>query len=146
MRDARRLRWVLGGVFIVACGAPGAPDASTSDASAPIDGGVADARGSAAEPISTSGDGRDTASPPSASVRAFGHHRRVGQTLYSHALRILTCAQCGAPVDASARGGSVTCAYCHAVSHFPCRDESADLSAPRAARSGDRARTGLSAG
>jgi len=61
----------------------------------------------------------------------------VAQTLYSHALRILTCAQCGAPVDASAGGGSVTCAYCHAVSHFTRRDESEDLSAAQAGRAAE---------
>lgn len=58
----------------------------------------------------------------------------MSQTLYSHALRILTCARCGAPVDASAGGGDVTCGYCHAVSHFARRDESEDLSAAQAGR------------
>ncbi|MCB9595427.1 MAG: hypothetical protein H6719_22090 [Sandaracinaceae bacterium] len=61
----------------------------------------------------------------------------MGQTLYSHALRILTCAQCGAPLDASAEGGRFTCAYCSAVSSFARRDESADLSAASAGRAAD---------
>ncbi len=53
-------------------------------------------------------------------------------TIYSHALRILTCVRCGAPLEASAAGGQFTCQYCGAASSFSRRDESADLSAARA--------------
>ncbi|MBX3269789.1 MAG: hypothetical protein KF729_05990 [Sandaracinaceae bacterium] len=56
----------------------------------------------------------------------------MGHTLYSHTLRILTCGKCGAPVEAPAAGGSVTCGYCQAASRFARRDESADLSAAQA--------------
>ena len=59
----------------------------------------------------------------------------MGHTLYSHALRILTCAQCGAPIDASIHGGSFPCGYCAAVCQLARRDESADISAARAAAS-----------
>ncbi|MCA9604196.1 MAG: hypothetical protein KC619_01290 [Myxococcales bacterium] len=53
-------------------------------------------------------------------------------TVYSYTLRILTCAQCGAPLEASAAGGTFTCQYCGASSSFARRDESADLSAAKA--------------
>lgn len=33
---------------------------------------------------------------------------------YSTAVRILTCPQCGAPVQAASAGGHVACTYCHA--------------------------------
>lgn len=53
-------------------------------------------------------------------------------TVYSYSLRILTCAQCGAPLDASEAGGNYTCTYCGASSHFARRDTSADVTAARA--------------
>lgn len=53
-------------------------------------------------------------------------------TIYSYTLRILTCAQCGAPLEASEAGGSFTCQYCGASSSFARRDASADVSAAKA--------------
>lgn len=56
-------------------------------------------------------------------------------TLYSHTLRILTCANCGALLEAQPEGGSFTCGYCGAVSQLQRRDEAADRTAAAEARS-----------
>ncbi len=57
----------------------------------------------------------------------------MGETLFSHDLRILTCQRCGAPFEAGVEGGSFTCTFCHAENQLRRRDESADLSAAQAA-------------
>lgn len=44
---------------------------------------------------------------------------------YAFELRVLCCAQCGAPVQAALSGGSVTCSYCQTVNHVVTRDDSA---------------------
>lgn len=58
----------------------------------------------------------------------------MAKTHYSHDLRILLCKNCGAPVEATAAGGEVTCGYCQATHVLARRDESADLQAAAAAR------------
>ena len=57
----------------------------------------------------------------------------MGNTLFDHRLRILSCDACGAPIDAAITGGSVQCRYCQAVNHLRARDERADLDDARAA-------------
>lgn len=57
----------------------------------------------------------------------------MGNTLFDHRLRILSCDACGAPIDAAITGGSVPCRYCQAVNHLRARDERADLDDARAA-------------
>lgn len=47
-------------------------------------------------------------------------------TVYSHALRVLTCDGCGAPLSASIAGGLATCSYCGATSQLAARDERND--------------------
>lgn len=47
-------------------------------------------------------------------------------TLFSHAIRILTCQRCGAPLEAAVEGGSIVCAYCQATNDVAQRDESRD--------------------
>lgn len=50
---------------------------------------------------------------------------------YSHETRVLTCASCGAPLEAAISGGEVRCGYCSAVNQVLRRDESADLERAR---------------
>lgn len=45
---------------------------------------------------------------------------------YSHALRILACAQCGAPLEVSVDGGAFVCTYCGCANQLARRDESGD--------------------
>lgn len=46
---------------------------------------------------------------------------------FSHSLRILTCAGCGAPVEVDLAGGRFGCSYCGAENHLSARDEARDL-------------------
>jgi hypothetical protein len=41
-------------------------------------------------------------------------------------MRVLTCAQCAAPIEGAPQGGSVTCSYCQAQNHIAPRDERID--------------------
>lgn len=50
----------------------------------------------------------------------------MGKTIYSHDLRLVACAQCGAPIEAELDGGVVRCEYCGAQSQLARRDESTD--------------------
>ena len=42
---------------------------------------------------------------------------------FSTAVRILTCPQCGAPIQVSREGGHAQCNYCHAPLMIPPRDD-----------------------
>ncbi len=55
-------------------------------------------------------------------------------TSYSHALRILACQQCGAPLDADVSGGAIACSYCGVMNHFARRDEAGDRAEAERAR------------
>ncbi len=48
------------------------------------------------------------------------------KTVFSHELRILACANCGAPIDGTIAGGSVSCTFCHTANQLQARDESND--------------------
>ena len=56
----------------------------------------------------------------------------ASNTVYSHAMRVLICAQCGAPFEVPLVDGTAQCTYCSAVNHLSSRDESADLAAAKA--------------
>lgn len=42
---------------------------------------------------------------------------------FSTEVRILTCPQCGAPIQLARQGGQIQCAYCHAPLMVPARDD-----------------------
>jgi hypothetical protein len=48
-------------------------------------------------------------------------------TLYSHALRLIVCANCGAPMEVEVGGGQAKCRYCDAVNMLAKRDETRDI-------------------
>lgn len=54
--------------------------------------------------------------------------------LFSHDLRILTCMQCGAPLEAAVGGGLFTCSFCGTANQLARRDERVDLQAAQEAR------------
>ena len=58
----------------------------------------------------------------------------MADTVYSHALRILTCARCGAPLEASVEGGELRCGYCGAVQVLSRREEERDRRRPSEGR------------
>lgn len=47
-------------------------------------------------------------------------------TTYSHTVRIVACARCGAPLAARIEGGSFDCTYCGAQNRLAARDEKQD--------------------
>ena len=53
------------------------------------------------------------------------------KTAYSHSLRMLLCARCGAPLDAPTEGGVTTCRYCGTQSTLARRDDSREVAAVR---------------
>lgn len=50
---------------------------------------------------------------------------------FSHAVRIVTCASCGAPLEVDVSGGDTRCSYCGAINHVGPRDEAADRARAR---------------
>jgi len=66
-----------------------------------------------------------------------GHHRLLVKTLYSHAIRVLTCQSCGAPFDATIAGGQIRCTYCGTTNLVSQRDEQADRARAAEARRAD---------
>lgn len=53
---------------------------------------------------------------------------------YSHQVRILLCAECGAPLDAGVDGGALRCEYCSTTNQVPRRNEDADIAEAQQAR------------
>jgi hypothetical protein len=51
------------------------------------------------------------------------------QTVFSHDLRILACANCGGPIEGTPTGGTVTCSFCNTVNQVAARDETRDRAA-----------------
>lgn len=51
------------------------------------------------------------------------------QTVFSPNLRVLACANCGAPVEGTIAGGTVQCTYCGTSNTLSARDESRDRAA-----------------
>lgn len=66
------------------------------------------------------------ASSPSADVRAELWDASAVSRHYSRALRVLACAQCGAPIEVSPSGGAERCGYCQAENVLQPRDEGGD--------------------
>ena len=44
-------------------------------------------------------------------------------TVFSHEMRVLCCANCGAPIRTAIQGGTVQCGYCHTVNQFAALHE-----------------------
>jgi hypothetical protein len=53
---------------------------------------------------------------------------------FSHEVRVLLCAACGAPLDASLEGGSTPCRYCNAINLLERRNEDGDIAEAEQAR------------
>ncbi len=51
----------------------------------------------------------------------------MSASVYSHAVRVLICEHCGAPLQAQLTGGNTECTYCGATTQLVQRDESRDL-------------------
>lgn len=49
--------------------------------------------------------------------------------VFAFETRVLSCAQCGAPVQGSVQGGTVTCSYCHAANQIVARDDRSEAAA-----------------
>jgi hypothetical protein len=48
------------------------------------------------------------------------------KTAYGYDMRVLSCAQCAAPIEGTLHGGAIACQYCHANNQITARDERLD--------------------
>lgn len=53
----------------------------------------------------------------------------MSSTTFEPSLRVISCDACGAPIEATLHGGTVTCGYCRATNHVRGRDDARDRGA-----------------